>query len=556
MGVLLSLPVVHIYLHCSIPRRANSQALDRRCPHDTNLSGAYHSTRRHAPWKQRASVSVWNGNVQAVLGVYMAYPSWRESLPWILVFAFTAFGFVLNRAFAVPRTLRHLPMVPVLPTLWSYTCGDVEDVRINKLVLPFAQRGEPAVLVYMMGQWMVHILDCKVARDVCTDLDAFPKEVPPDGNLLWRLIGHDSVPTVNGAQWKRLSKLVRDALERNLPIDQFSFLARRMFQQMGEGGVFRWDDLAVRYTLDVIGTSTLGHDFDALRNPESPLVKRYSEVMEMISNPMYLVLPILERLFPRTKTIQAIDELAEVFQDILKLKRQSPGNDVMTYMLENTETTDEELRSNMVALFIAGHDSSAGALSSLCYFLAMYPQIQQRARSEVLVALAAHATAEPTLAALRAMPFLQACIRESLRANTPILELVPRKAMRDTVLHSANGKTMHVVAGTLMVVNIHAVHLREEYWVRAAEFDPDRFMEHDVAQWMSFGLGPRQCPARNFATYELRTVGAMLLAKWEWTLPEDSPHRAHIRKCVLAVCVVPSEGPYLDFKGGCEEPED
>lgn len=39
-----------------------------------------------------------------------------------------------------------------------------------------------------------------------------------------------------------------------------------------------------------------------------------------------------------------------------------------------------------------------------------------------------------------------------------------------------------------------------------------------------FALGPRQCPARNFALYELRTLIAMLLLKWTWTLPEDSPH--------------------------------
>jgi len=42
-----------------------------------------------------------------------------------------------------------------------------------------------------------------------------------------------------------------------------------------------------------------------------------------------------------------------------------------------------------------------------------------------------------------------------------------------------------------------------------------------------FALGPRQCPARNFAMYELRTLAAMILQQWEWSLPEDSPHKAY-----------------------------
>jgi hypothetical protein len=52
--------------------------------------------------------------------------------------------------------------VPVLPTLLSFAKGEVEDVRIKKLLLPYANRGDNVVLVYALGRWIVHVLDKKV----------------------------------------------------------------------------------------------------------------------------------------------------------------------------------------------------------------------------------------------------------------------------------------------------------------------------------------------------------------------------------------------------------
>lgn len=71
--------------------------------------------------------------------------------------------YYITRALSVPSELAHLPRVPVLPTIWSYVKGEVEDVRIKKLVLPYAnEKGEGLVLIYALGRWIVHVLDHKV----------------------------------------------------------------------------------------------------------------------------------------------------------------------------------------------------------------------------------------------------------------------------------------------------------------------------------------------------------------------------------------------------------
>ena len=85
----------------------------------------------------------------------------KSIIGWVL-FAYL-FIYLILSFFTVPAHLRHLPCVPILPLLKSYLTGEVEDTRIRRLVLPFAnEKGEGVVLVWALGRWMVHILDEKV----------------------------------------------------------------------------------------------------------------------------------------------------------------------------------------------------------------------------------------------------------------------------------------------------------------------------------------------------------------------------------------------------------
>jgi len=74
-----------------------------------------------------------------------------------------AIAIVISQLFTVPSHLQHLPRVPILPLLISYLSGEVDNMRIKRLVLPYAnEKGEGLVLVWALGRWMIHILDYKV----------------------------------------------------------------------------------------------------------------------------------------------------------------------------------------------------------------------------------------------------------------------------------------------------------------------------------------------------------------------------------------------------------
>ena len=184
---------------------------------------------------------------------------------------------------------------------------------------------------------------------------AVRKQPQPDDMLLWRLIGHNNVFMCDGEMWKRQSRIMRDALRQTTPIDTFTALARTTFSLIGDGGRVRWSDYTHRYTLDAVGTTVIGYDFEALAKPHGSFVRRYHDVMSAIASPAYVVLPSLERWLPRWSVRKMVDGFVDDFCKILQEKREKPGNDVITYMFQEPSMTEVEYRDNSIVTFIGGH---------------------------------------------------------------------------------------------------------------------------------------------------------------------------------------------------------
>ncbi|TFK35800.1 cytochrome P450 [Crucibulum laeve] len=442
---------------------------------------------------------------------------------------FTALALFLKWIFTPPAKLRHLPRVSFFRVLWSYANKETEEARIRKLYIPFMQeKGEGVAISYALGRWLIHILDPKIWRTVADDAANWPKELPPSDMVFFRFVGTKNVVFSNGETWQKHSTVVHAALKRTLPIEQFTVLTQKLFKRMGDGGLIKWDHWTMRVALDAVGTTILGYDFEAVENDNSPFLKQYTTIMDALSIPLFLVFPIFDVWFPRKDLINNIDALIARFQAILDYKRENRGNDMLTYMLEEPSLTEEEYRHNMAAFFVAGHDSTAAALSTLVAYLAIYPAFQERARKEVIHALD---NKDPDSHNLANMQFLYACVLEALRINTPFPFTAPRVSPTGATLHGSNGKSYYIPPNTSTVLSIASLHRNENNWSDAHTFNPERHLDTltgktkiDATIWVPFSRGPRQCPARNFAMYEMRTVTALLLQSWEWELPPGSPH--------------------------------
>ncbi|CEI99110.1 hypothetical protein RMCBS344292_13203 [Rhizopus microsporus] len=209
--------------------------------------------------------------------------------------------------------------------------------------------------------------------------------------------------------------------------------------------------------------------------------------------------------------------------------------DLLTLMLEAEEkggvwTSEDELRHNIAVLFLAGHDTTAHALSFCFYHLAKNKDIQQKLRKEVLDLLGDEPVdVVPTVEQLKDMQYLNMVIKENLRMNSPADMLFSRDVQEDIIL----ANTL-VPKGAVVSINIEALHCNPKLWHNPDQFDPERFApggeheQHDGMTWLPFSNGTRQCLGMNFSLFEQRLVIAMILKKYEISIPEDSIHRDHI----------------------------
>ncbi|KAJ7060958.1 cytochrome P450 [Mycena amicta] len=195
-----------------------------------------------------------------------------------------------------------------------------------------------------------------------------------------------------------------------------------------------------------------------------PLVDHFNRVMSSIGTPMRLMFPILDTILSRRTVIDDLNALNARYDNLLTEKRSNLGKDILSYLLEDTHLTQEELRSNLATLFSAGHDTTSGALA-----IGWQP-VRGTCR-------------EPTYANLKCLPPLDAVIHESLRINPPVALLPARMSDEDVVVLGT-----HLPCRIPLVPNIYAAH-------------------HTAGAYMPFGIGPRQpCPAQHFALFEQRTL--------------------------------------------------
>jgi cytochrome P450 len=202
---------------------------------------------------------------------------------------------------------------------------------------------------------------------------------------------------------------------------------------------------------------------------------RYNDIMTALSSPLYIVLPILERIWPRPAVHADIASVKSLFEGLINQAVYGPGKSakgMLGLMVAHNDLTRDEIRDNLITFFMAGHDTTAGALCSLCYYFAIHPSIQARARTEVLAALGDR---DPVEAAdLKDTPYVLACIREALRLNTPIVSGVPRACAGDARLGN-----YAIPARTTLIVNVWAIHHSEREWEDPFAFRPERWLNAD-----------------------------------------------------------------------------
>jgi cytochrome P450 len=171
-----------------------------------------------------------------------------------------------------------------------------------------------------------------------------------------------------------------------------------------------------------------------------------------------------------------------------------------------------ELRDNLLAFIVAGHETTALTLSWALYLCAFDQQVQERARSEAQSVLSGRtATAQD----LPALPVTRTIIDETLRLYPPAA-LVSRTAMKADTL---GGREIR--PGDTVILPIYALHRSHELWPDPDRFVPDRFADKKAIRrftYLPFGDGPRICIGASFALQEAVIILATLLSRYRFHL--------------------------------------
>ncbi|CAO3681672.1 unnamed protein product [Umbelopsis ramanniana] len=245
-----------------------------------------------------------------------------------------------------------------------------------------------------------------------------------------------------------------------------------------------------------------------------------------------------------------MDDLNEIFYTIIEKKRRTLAKtkdssedaekDLLTLMLEaNAESkdvkdrlSDSELRDDLSVFFLAGHDTTSNALSFALYYLAVHPQIQERARKEVVDILGdGDDIVFPTASQCSDMKYIYMIMKETLRLNPPAQQSTLRENKEDYELAGTL-----IPKGSSILADIYSTHHNPSVWNDPERFIPERFAPEGESEskagsglaWVPFGNGARQCIGMNFSLAEQKVVLAMMLRKFTWTLPEGSINKDHI----------------------------
>jgi cytochrome P450 len=187
---------------------------------------------------------------------------------------------------------------------------------------------------------------------------------------------------------------------------------------------------------------------------------------------------------------------------------------------------DREVRDALITILMAGHDTTALALSWALGEIAAHPEVVDRLCDEL-----ARVTGggPPEAGHLPAMEYLEGTIRESLRLR-PVAPFVVRKTVRP---FAVGGR--EYPAGVVLCPCSYLVHRREDLYPDPGRFRPERFLERKFGphEWFPFGGGNRVCLGMPFALYEMKVLLATLLSQVRPSRPAGARSRARRYGIVL-----------------------
>ena len=210
-----------------------------------------------------------------------------------------------------------------------------------------------------------------------------------------------------------------------------------------------------------------------------------------------------------------VKESRDIINDIIEERRASKEfhDDLLDMLLsaqyeDGSYMTNEQLIDEILILFVAGHETTANALTFTLFLLANNQEELKKATEEAK----RFDLGDLSIKSFSGLQYIKQCIDESMRLYPPAW-ITDRVCLQDESVGE-----YHFKKGTMIGVSIYEMHHHEDYWEAPEKFMPNRFSEENKKKiapfYMPFGAGPRLCIGNNFAMFEMQLTLQSILSKY------------------------------------------
>ncbi|MPZ61563.1 MAG: cytochrome P450 [Propionibacteriales bacterium] len=334
--------------------------------------------------------------------------------------------------------------------------------------------------------------------------------------------------TSSGDEWKRQRRIVQPLFTPR-HVDSYAALmaeeaARVATEPVPADHRIDLHLLMMRYTLRVVGRSLFGDAIEDLVPVLHQLVPELSDAA--MRRGMQLVRVPLDRRTPRNRRPRRLREQEYALVDEVLSRSPAPGepgydstrDDLVTRLREARDPqsgqalSEDEIRDQALIFLMAGHETTAGALTFTLHLLGRHPGIQDEVAAEIRAVLGDREA--PDAGDLEKLPMTRAALMEGMRLY-PSAHMTERLTTTPMTLAGYD-----VPPNTLVAVSPWTTQRHPGIWPDPERYDPSRFLgEHDRPRYayFPFGGGPRSCVGEHFAMLEAMILLAALLRRHQVT---------------------------------------
>ena len=349
-------------------------------------------------------------------------------------------------------------------------------------------------------------------------------EKSKDYRALRRVLGNGLL-TAEGDFWKRQRKLVQPAFHQQRIAAYAKVMVeftQRMTASWTDGQTLDIHQAMLRLTLEIVAKTL----FDTEVSREAEDVGQALEVLMgkfLRQAGLALLLPSWIPLPTTRRLRRAVGQLDKVIYEFIRQRRAGGplSHDLLSVLLQAQDDeghgmTDRQLHDEIMTLFLAGHETTANALSWTWLLLGRHPEVSEKLNQELRTVLGGKA---PAASDLPRLVYTDMVLREAFRLYPPVW-IIGRRALAPFRLGG-----YELPAETNVLISQFMMHRDPRYFPDPNQFDPERWSASDARglllprfAYFPFGGGPRVCVGAGFAMMEAVLLLAAIAQQFQVTL--------------------------------------